>query len=123
MSPFPPIVLEAFRAKHEVTVETSSPRGEVHRVTIWIVVVGDVPYVRSVRGPNGRWFRELMRRGEGAIHIGPRRIAVRAKLVTDDAENARVSEAIQQKYERPVASVKAMIRDEVLATTARLEAA
>lgn len=120
---FPAIVLEAFRAKHEVEVETASAAGEVHRVIIWIVVVDEVPYVRSVRGPKGRWFRELMLKGEGAIHIGKRRIAVRAKKVTDAGENARVSEALQQKYVRPVASVKAMIREEVLATTARLEPA
>ena len=120
---FPAIVLEAFRAKHEVEVETTSVAGEVHRVIIWIVVTGDVPYVRSVRGAKGRWFRELMRRGDGAIHIGPRRIPMRAKRVTDPAENARVSEAIEQKYVQPVESVRAMVRDEVLATTARLEPA
>ncbi|MBI2323905.1 MAG: DUF2255 family protein [Chloroflexi bacterium] len=121
MTAFPAIVLEAFRVRHEVEVETASAGGEVHRVVIWIVVVGDVPYVRSVRGAKGRWYRELLRQGDGAIHVGPRRIPVRAKRVTDAAENARVSEAIQQKYVRPVASVNAMIRDEVLATTARLE--
>lgn len=123
MTVFPAIVLEAFRVKHEVEVETSSPDGEMHRVIIWIVVVSDVPYVRSVRGAKGRWYRELLRAGEGAIHVGARRIPVRAKRVTDAAENGRVSEAIQQKYVRPVSSVKAMIRDEVLATTARLEPA
>jgi hypothetical protein len=123
MSAFPAIVLEAFRVKHEIDVETSSPEGEVHRVIIWIVVVGEVPYVRSVRGAKGRWYRELLRTGEGAIHVGSRRIPVRATRVSDAAENDRVSEAIQQKYVRPAASVKAMIRDEVLATTARLEPA
>lgn len=121
MTPFPAIVLEAFRVKHEVEVETASADGDAHRVTIWIVVMGEAPYVRSVRGAKGRWYRELLRAGEGAIHVGARRIPVRAKRVTDAAENDRVSEAIQQKYVRPVASVKAMIRDEVLATTARLE--
>ncbi len=123
MTAFPALVLEAFRVKHEVEVETASVGGEVHRVLIWIVVVGDVPYVRSVRGAEGRWYRELLRTGEGAIHVGSRRIPVRATRVSDAAANDRVSEAIQQKYVRPVASVKAMVRDEVLATTARLEPA
>lgn len=123
MSAFPALVVEAFRAKHEVEIETSSPAGEVHRVIIWIVVVSDVPYVRSVRGGKGRWWRELVRTGVGAIHVGPRRIPIRARRVTDAAENARVSRAIEQKYTRPVQSVKAMVRDEVLATTARLEPA
>ncbi len=35
-------------------------------MTIWIVVVDKVPYVRSVRGAKGRWYRELTARNEGA---------------------------------------------------------
>ena len=123
MTGFPPLVLEAFRTKHEVDIETASAAGEVQRVTIWIAVVDGVPYVRSVRGARGRWWRELARAGEGAIHVGPRRIGVRATIVRDGAENARVSAAIEAKYTGPVASVRAMVRDEVLATTARLDPA
>lgn len=121
MTAFPAIVLEALRVKHEVDIETVSPRGETHRTVIWIVIADDVPYVRSVRGETGRWFRELLRTGEGAVHVGARRIPVRAERVTDDDVNARVSAAIEAKYDRPRASVLAMIRDEVLATTARLD--
>jgi hypothetical protein len=120
MIAFPAIVLEALRVKHEVQIETTSPKGVVHRVIIWIVVVDDVPYVRSVRGAKGRWFRELMRHGDGAVLVGPRRIPVTAELVKNDMENRKVSEAIQAKYTKPVASVKAMIREEVLPTTAHL---
>ncbi len=122
MSAFPPLVLEALRTKHEVEMETSSARSEVHRVPIWIVVVDGVPYVRSVRGEKGRWFRELLARG-GAVHVGARRIPVSATRVTTDALNARISGAIEAKYDRPRASVLAMIRDEVLRTTARLDPA
>ena len=118
---FPPLVLEAFRVKHEVDVETMSAKGETHRVVIWIVVADGVPYVRSVRAAKGRWFRELMRHGEGAILVGKQRVPVRAVLVKDESENAKVSDAIQQKYDRPRASVLAMIRPEALPTTARLE--
>ena len=121
MTAFPPLVLEAFRVKREVDIETASREGEAHRVVIWIVVSEDVPYVRSVRGAKGRWWRELMRAGTGAIHVGDRRIPVRATRVADPLENGKVSDAIQRKYERPVSSVKAMVRDEVLPTTARLE--
>jgi hypothetical protein len=120
---FPEIVLEAFRVKHEIEIETTSPEGKFHRVIIWVVVVDGAPFVRSVRGAKGRWFRELMREGVGAILIGRRRVPVRATKVTDEAANARVSDAIQDKYDRPRASVMAMIRPEVLATTARLDPA
>jgi hypothetical protein len=120
MTGFPAIVLEALRVKREVDIETTSPKGVVHRVIIWIVVVDGVPYVRSVRGAKGRWFRELMRHGDGVVLVGPRRIPVSAELVKDGSENAKVSEAIQAKYDHPAASVRAMVRDEVLATTAKL---
>lgn len=59
--PFPPMVVDAFRAKHEVGIETASAAGETHRVMFWIVAVDGVPYGRSVRGPRSRWWLEHMR--------------------------------------------------------------
>ncbi len=119
---FPPLVLEALRAKREVEIETRSNAGRAHRVTIWVVVVDGTPYVRSVRGEKGRWFRELLAR-QGAVHVGSRRVAVRATRVGDGAVNAAISDAFEEKYDRPRASVLAMIRPQVLLTTARLEPA
>ena len=120
---FPPIVLEAFEKVKEVEVETRSAKGAVHKVIIWIVVVDGVPYVRSVRGARGRWFRELLARGEGAIRVGKRRIPVRPVRVRGAATNEKVSDAIREKYPGPKASVASMVRDEVLGTTAKLEPA
>jgi len=107
----------------EVDVETRSADGKLHSVIIWIVVVDGVPYVRSVRGPRGRWFRELLARKEGAIKVGRGRYPVRPVLVKDEATNELVSHAIRTKYRTSEASVAAMVRPEVLATTARLEPA
>ena len=42
----------------EIDIETQAPDGPVHRTTIWIVVDGDEAFVRSVRGKNGRWYKE-----------------------------------------------------------------
>ena len=121
MSGFSDVALKAFADTREVDVETRSADGKLHSVIIWIVVVDGVPYVRSVRGPKGRWFRELMARKEGAIKVGRVRYPVRPKLVKDEATNGRVSQAIRTKYKTSKASVSAMVRAEVLATTARLE--
>lgn len=121
MTSFPKLVLRAFDTVKEVEIETSSTSGKTHSVIIWIVVADGVPYVRSVRGARGHWFQRLLARGTGAIHVGKRRIPVRATRVTDDTTNTKVSEAIRSKYTRPTASVRAMVRDDVLATTARLE--
>ena len=102
-------------------IETRSADGAVHRVTIWIVVVDDVPYVRSVKGKKGRWFRELVA-GGGAIHAGSRRIEVRPTRVTQPAIIDEVSAALWRKYDKN-ASLFSMLRLVTLDTTLRLDPA
>lgn len=123
MSGFSEVVLKKLDETKEVDIETRSADGKLHSVVIWIVVVAGVPYVRSVRGPKGRWFRELMARREGALKVGRVRYPVRPTLVADEATNELVGQAIRTKYKTSEASVVAMVRPEVLATTARLEPA
>ncbi|HEY3126548.1 MAG TPA: DUF2255 family protein, partial [Candidatus Limnocylindria bacterium] len=60
---FPKAVIERFESTDTVEIETRSAKGTKHLIPIWIVVVDAVPYVRSVRGPAGRWYRELLARG------------------------------------------------------------
>ena len=68
--PFDQHTLKLFDQTPEIDIETSRGDGApVHRTTIWIVVVGDVVYVRSVRGPAGRWYRELVANPVGAVHV------------------------------------------------------
>jgi hypothetical protein len=109
----------------EVEVETS--RGgdaPVHRTVIWIVVDGDDVYVRSVRGPAGRWYRELTANPHGAVHAGGLRVAVDAQSAADDATVARASALLRQKYGQSSPGPTArMVRDEVLPTTLRLTSA
>lgn len=109
----------------EVEIETSrGGNAPVHRTVIWIVVDGDAVYVRSVRGPAGRWYRELTANPHGAVHPGGRRVAVDAQLAADAATVARVSALLRQKYEQSSPGPTArMVRDEVLPTTLRLTAA
>jgi hypothetical protein len=123
VSGFSDVALKKLDETKEVDVETRSADGKLHSVIIWVVVVDGVPFVRSYRGPKGRWFRELMARKEGAIKIGRVRYPVRPRLVKDEATNERVSEAIRTKYRSSKASVAGMVRPEVLATTARLDPA
>lgn len=118
---FPAAVLERFDAMKIVDIETRSAKGTTHSVPIWIVVVDGVPYVRSVRGPQGRWYRELLARGEGAIVAGGERTAVKA---THDRTRAAIdgtSDALRRKYKGSAASLASMLRPEVLDTTVRLE--
>jgi hypothetical protein len=109
----------------EVRIETrrdeDSPE---HRTIIWVVVVEGEVFVRSVRGPQGRWYREISSNPEGALHVGDDRILVRATSATDDATVDAVSAAIRSKYEKSSpGSTAAMVRPEVLPTTLELSPA
>lgn len=118
---FDPALTRALATIEEVDIETSrAPERPTRRVTIWIVVVGDEVYVRSVRGPVGRWYRDARANPRAALHLGDRSVAVHAVPVTDAATIGRVSEAFRSKY---AASPYAppMVRDEVLETTLRLD--
>lgn len=119
---FPELLLQRLDVAKEVEIETRSEDGATHKVVIWIVVVDGAPYVRSVRGKKGRWYRELVARGEGALHIGSRRVPVvphpiRATTIIDE-----VSAAFWRKYTKS-ASLFSMLRLATLDTTLRLEPA
>ena len=109
----------------EVYIETR--RGEdapEHRTIIWVVVTGGDVFVRSVRGAEGRWYREISSNPEGALHVADDRIPVRAIPATDDTTVDAVSAAIRTKYQKSSpASTEAMVRPETLATTLKLSPA
>jgi len=118
---FPKAVVERLDTTKTVDIETRSAKGTKHSVPIWIVVVDGVPYVRSVRGPAGRWYRELLARGEGAVLADGKRTRVRA--THDSAAEAieAVSAGLRKKYARSGQSLRSMLRDEVVETTVRLD--
>src|SRR4029077_7122424 len=123
-STFDADTLKTWDKTAEIQIETSKADGApVHLTTIWIVVDGEQPYVRSVRGPAGRWYRELVANPTGAVHAGGR-IAVRASAATDSESVARVSDAFNRKYrKRWPGPTAAMLREDTLPTTLRLEPA
>ena len=122
---FDPDTLQTLDRADEVDIETSRGEGApVHRVIIWIVVDGDTVYVRSVRGPAGRWYRELSANPKGAIHVGGRRIPIESEPATDAASVSRVTDALRRKYEqRSPGPLASMLRQPVLPTTMRLKPA
>ena len=120
--PFADLLLQRMDVAKEVNIETRSPEGKTHKVTIWIVVVDGVPYVRSVRGKRGRWYRELTARKEGALHVGSRKVPVRPVSVRAPETIDEVSAALWRKYAK-TASLFSMLRLATLDTTLRLEPA
>jgi hypothetical protein len=115
-------VMQLLASLDEVDIETrAGVDAPAHRVTIWVVVDGDAAYVRSVRGTRGRWYREATAYPEAVLHAGGRTLPVQIERVSDAATIARVSDAFLQKYVRWPNDARAMVRDEVLATTLRLQ--
>ena len=106
----------------EVHIETRREQdAPEHRTIIWVMVVDGEVFVRSVRGPEGRWYREISANPEGALHAGNHRIPVRAAHATDDSTVEAVSEAIRGKYEEAWPGPTAgMLRPETLPTTLKL---
>jgi hypothetical protein len=120
---FDPETLQLLNETREVRVETRRDEdAPAHRTTIWVVTVDGDVFVRSVRGERGRWYREVSANPSAALHVGDRRIPVRASPVTDEPTVGAVSEAYQSKYGRTSpGSTRAMVQPETLPTTLKLE--
>ncbi len=106
----------------EVHIETRREQdAPEHRTIIWVMVVDGEVFVRSVRGPEGRWYQEISANLEGALHAGDHHIPVRAVPATDGSTVEAVSEAIRGKYGRTSpGSTQAMLSPETLPTTLKL---
>ena len=109
----------------EVRIETRrNEEAPVHRTIIWVVVTGGEVFVRSVRGPKGRWYQEISSHPDGALHVEDTRIPVRAAPATDASTVEAVSDALRSKYQQSSpASTEAMMRPETLPTTLKLSPA
>ena len=115
---FDPDVLNELRSRKEVGIRTS--RNQRRPVSIWIVVVDDAVFVRSVRGPQGKWYLAARADGHATLVIDQRELPVRVIPATDPASEAAVSQAILGKYATsPYARV--MVSDDIVPTTLRLD--
>ena len=123
MATFAPAILKSFDETRVVEIETRAANGTKHLIPIWIMVVDGVPYVRSVRGPSGRWYRELLAQGDGAVVVAGKRVPVLATKDSSAKAIEAVSEALRKKYARSGQSLQSMLRPGVLDTTVRLDPA
>jgi hypothetical protein len=115
-------VIERFDRDVEVRIETHSASGERHRTVIWSIVDSGEVFIRSYHGPEARWYREALGGGETAIWLGERRVDVRLSEATSGGDISRCSRGFESKYPDDPAT-PAMLRDEVLQTTLRVEPA
>jgi hypothetical protein len=118
---FPKATLALLDRSREVDMETRSPKGTKHAVPIWVVVDGDDVFIRTYRGPNSRWYRELLA-GPGALVVDGKRIPIRAIAAADSVSVKRASAGYRKKY-RKGSSLDSMLVASVLPTTLRVEPA
>jgi hypothetical protein len=117
---FDAATLDLLAGTREIRIETSRPGGPLHSTIIWVVVDGDIAFIRSWRGSGARWYRETLANPDVAIVAGEQRLPARAVPATDAESILRCSEGFLTKY-RKSKSALMMVADEILDTTLRLE--
>jgi hypothetical protein len=111
-------VLDQLRSTKEVRIHTGMAFDK--SAIIWVVVADNDVFIRSVRGPKGRWYKTASADGQATLEVGDRRIPVRVTAATDDASIERASREFLAKYS-PSPYAPMIVRPEVLETTLRLE--
>jgi hypothetical protein len=115
---FDPASLASLRSTREVRIRTT--RHKSRGVVIWIVVADDAAFVRSVRGPTGKWFAAAAADGTATLELDGRQLPVRVFPVTDQGTIEAVSQAFLTKYATsPFA--QSIVAPDTLATTLRLD--
>jgi hypothetical protein len=123
MKAFSPADMARLRREAEIRIEPAAQdRERPAKPIIWVVVTDDGGvFVRSYLGARGRWYQRLRRDPRSTLHLGRKRLSVRARPVTGAALNTRVDEAYRHKYEkRSPDSTEAMLKPNVRRTTHRL---
>jgi hypothetical protein len=118
MAKFDADTLRALRAEKEVRIRTE--KHPDNAVVIWIVVADDEVFVRSFRGPRGRWYRDLAAGGPATLEWSGLRVPVQAGPAKDAGSVERVSREFLGKY-RTSSYAQAMVQPDTLPTTLRLE--
>ena len=118
MAKFDADTLRQLRDIKEVAIRTE--RHPDSAIVIWVVVAAADVFVRSVRGPSGRWYRDLAIGGAATLEFARGPIQVTAIPERDPAAIDRASQEYLRKY-RPSPYAPAMVKAEVLQTTLRLE--
>ncbi|MGO9752108.1 MAG: DUF2255 family protein [Solirubrobacteraceae bacterium] len=112
--------LDRIAAADELVIAARQADGTLRPSTpIWVVRVGDNLYIRSWRGPAGRWFRAVQDARAGHMRAG----GVEKDVVLFDAEKSvddAIDAAYEEKYARYPSYVKPMVSTGARATILKL---
>ena len=105
-----------------VHVITRKADGDERVTPIWAVVADGEPYIRSVDGPAGFWFKRAIARGWVAFDVAGARVEADVEHVEDATTLAAFDAALEAKYAGQRSSVQAMLTDPARQSTLRLVA-
>jgi hypothetical protein len=117
---FAPAVVDAICSAQIIGIRAGR---STHRVIgIWAVVVDRRVFVRSWSLKPRSWYRTFLSDPEGMMHVGSRRMRVRAVRTKSARLKAAVSRAYREKYHTPgsVKYAKDLGRPRSVATTTEL---
>jgi hypothetical protein len=115
---FDAATIASLNSAKEVRIRTSQHRKR--GVIIWIVVAEGAAFVRSVRGPSGKWFVAAAADGHATLEVGDRQVPVRVIPIVDQDAIEAVSQAFLTKYATsPYA--QSIVKPDTLPTTLRLD--
>jgi hypothetical protein len=107
--------LESMASEDELELATERRDGTLRApVTIWMVRLGDEVFVRSVKGPDGPWFRGSRSVGRG----NARTDSVEREVAFEDADHA-LDDEIDAIYRSKYSAYAAGIVGSVLTADAR----
>jgi hypothetical protein len=113
--------LSEIGSAEEVRIASLRRDGTLRRpVTVWVVPYGDGLYVRSVKGPDGAWFRGTQTEHAGRILAG--RVEKDVTFVDADREiDDEVDAGYRTKYRRYAGSIlNSVLTPQARSTTTKL---
>jgi hypothetical protein len=121
--PFAPADLAALSDTEEIEIETRSlTDAQAHRTIIWVMTDGADAFVRSVRGPAGRWYREASADPKVVVHAAGRALQATVVPAADGDSVARTNAGLERKY-GGIDGFDEMLVPDTFPTTLRLEPA
>lgn len=103
----------------EVVIETTDGDRTTGTI-IWTAPHGGEIYVRSYLGDRGVWYQRALANADVVLSVGAVSVPMRAVPAPDSESVEAATQGFLAKYE-PSKSLDAMVTEEVLHTTLRLE--
>ena len=117
---FDAATLASLHSTKEVRIRTARHKRNGIDIPGFNGALPDAVFVRSVRGPTGKWYVAAAAEGRATLEVGGRQLPVQVVPIADQGTIEAVSQAFLTKYATsPYA--KSIVAPDTLSTTLRLD--